>query len=36
MSARPHVLVVEDNKTLRRLLAYRLGKVFDVSVAANG
>jgi len=36
MSARPHVLVVEDNKTLRRLLAYRLGKVFDVSVAENG
>ena len=36
MSARPHVLVVEDNKTLRRLLEYRLGKVYDVAVAENG
>ena len=36
MSARPHVLIVEDNKTLRRLLEYRLGKVYDVSVAENG
>lgn len=36
MSARPHVLVAEDNKTLRRLLEYRLGKVYDVTVAENG
>ena len=36
MSARPHILVVEDNKTLRRLLEYRLGKVYDVAVAENG
>jgi DNA-binding response OmpR family regulator len=36
MNARPHVLVVEDNKTLRRLLEYRLGKVFDVRVAEHG
>ncbi|WP_412063528.1 PP2C family protein-serine/threonine phosphatase [Rubrivirga sp. IMCC45206] len=36
MSTRPHVLVVEDNKTLRRLLEYRLGKVYDVTVAENG
>ena len=36
MSAKPHVLVVEDNKTLRRLLEYRLGKVYDVAVAENG
>ena len=36
MNAQPHVLVVEDNKTLRRLLEYRLGKVFDVAVAENG
>ncbi|WP_420454895.1 PP2C family protein-serine/threonine phosphatase [Rubrivirga sp.] len=36
MSARPHVLVVEDNQTLRRLLEYRLGKVYDVAVAENG
>ena len=36
MSARPHILVVEDNKTLRRLLEYRLGKVYDVVVAENG
>ena len=36
MSARPYVLVVEDNKTLRRLLEYRLGKVYDVAVAENG
>ncbi|MGB3544219.1 PP2C family protein-serine/threonine phosphatase [Rubrivirga sp.] len=36
MSTRPHVLIVEDNKTLRRLLEYRLGKVYDVAVAENG
>ena len=36
MSARAYVLVVEDNKTLRRLLEYRLGKVYDVAVAENG
>ena len=36
MSERPHVLVVEDNKTLRRLLEYRLGKVYDVAVAEDG
>ena len=36
MTARPNVLVVEDNKTLRRLLEYRLGKVFDVRVAEHG
>ena len=36
MSARPHILVVEDNKTLRRLLEYRLSKVYDVSSAENG
>ncbi len=36
MSQRPHILVVEDNKTLRRLLEYRLSKVYDVAVAENG
>ena len=36
MKARPNVLIVEDNKTLRRLLEYRLGKVFDVRVAEHG
>ena len=32
----PSILVVEDNKTLRRLLEYRLAKRFDVRVAENG
>ena len=32
----PNILIVEDNKTLRRLLEYRLGKRFDVRVAENG
>ena len=32
----PSILVVEDNKTLRRLLEYRLSKRFDVRVAENG
>ncbi len=32
----PNILVVEDNKTLRRLLEYRLAKRFDVRVAENG
>ena len=36
MSARPAVLVVEDNATLRRLLEYRLGKRFDVRSAMHG
>ncbi len=36
MSARPYILIVEDNKTLRRLLEYRLGKVYDVAVAEDG
>ena len=36
MNRRPYILVVEDNKTLRRLLEYRLGKVYDVVVAENG
>ncbi len=32
----PNILIVEDNKTLRRLLEYRLGKRFEVRVAENG
>ena len=32
----PNILIVEDNKTLRRLLEYRLGKRFDVRTAENG
>lgn len=36
MTGRPHVLIVEDNKTLRRLLEYRLGKVYDVRSAEHG
>lgn len=36
MKDRPNVLIVEDNKTLRRLLEYRLGKVYDVRVADHG
>ena len=32
----PNILIVEDNKTLRRLLEYRLAKRFDVRVAENG
>lgn len=36
MSARPAVLVVEDNATLRRLLEYRLGKRFNVRSAMHG
>ena len=31
-----HVLVVEDNRTLRRLLEYRLGKHFEVRAAEHG
>lgn len=34
--ARPNILVAEDNKTLRRLLEYRLSKHFDVRVAEHG
>ncbi len=34
--ARPSILVAEDNKTLRRLLEYRLSKHFDVRVAEHG
>jgi len=30
------ILVVEDENTLRRLLEYRLGKLYDVCTAANG
>ena len=30
------ILVVEDEHTLRRLLEYRLGKLYDVRTAANG
>ena len=36
MTSKPSVLIAEDNKTLRRLLEYRLGKTFDVRVAENG
>ncbi len=36
MNRRPYILIVEDNKTLRRLLEYRLGKVYDVGVSENG
>ncbi len=36
MTSRPNVLIVEDNKTLRRLLEYRLGKVYDVRTAEHG
>ena len=36
MTARPAVLVVEDNATLRRLLEYRLGKRFEVRSAMHG
>ena len=36
MTTRPYILVVEDNKTLRRLLEYRLGKVFEVQTADHG
>ncbi len=36
MKSRPSVLIVEDNKTLRRLLEYRLGKVYDVRTAEHG
>ena len=32
----PNILVVEDNKTLRRLLEYRLSKRFEVRTAENG
>lgn len=32
----PSILVVEDNKTLRRLLEYRLSKRFHVRTAENG
>jgi sigma-B regulation protein RsbU (phosphoserine phosphatase) len=34
--SKPYVLVVEDNKTLRRLLENRLGRQFEVRVAENG
>lgn len=34
--SKPYVLVVEDNKTLRRLLENRLGRTFNVRVAENG
>ncbi len=34
--SKPYVLVVEDNKTLRRLLENRLGRQFTVRVAENG
>ncbi len=30
------ILIVEDEQTLRRLLAYRLGKQYDVRTASNG
>ncbi|MCH8276678.1 MAG: response regulator, partial [Bacteroidetes bacterium] len=30
------ILVVEDEHTLRRLLEYRLGKLYTVRTAANG
>ncbi len=32
----PSILIVEDNKTLRRLLEYRLSKLYDVRAAADG
>lgn len=34
--AKPDILVVEDNKTLRRLLEHRLGAHFDVRLAEHG
>ncbi len=34
--SRHSLLIVEDNQTLRRLLEYRLGKVYDVRSAQNG
>lgn len=34
--ARHSVLIVEDNHTLRRLLEYRLGKLYDVRAAQDG
>ncbi len=34
--SRHSILIVEDEITLRRLLVYRLGKLFDVRVATNG
>lgn len=36
MMPTPDILVVEDNKTLRRLLEYRLGKHYSVRVAQDG
>ena len=36
MDNRPSILVVEDEHTLRRLLEYRLGKVYNVMTAGNG
>ena len=36
MTQPANILVVEDNKTLRRLLEYRLGKHFTVRVAQDG
>ena len=36
MTRAPDILVAEDNKTLRRLLEYRLGKHFTVRVAQDG
>ena len=34
--AKHSILVVEDEHTLRRLLEYRLGKLYQVRTAANG
>ncbi|MEM1042811.1 MAG: SpoIIE family protein phosphatase [Bacteroidota bacterium] len=34
--SRHSLLIVEDNQTLRRLLEYRLGKVYEVRSAQNG
>lgn len=34
--SRYSVLIVEDDQSLRRLLGYRLGRVYDVRTAANG
>ena len=32
----PSIIIVEDNQTLRRLLEYRVGKLYDVRTAEDG
>jgi phosphoserine phosphatase RsbU/P len=34
--SRASIVIAEDNQTLRRLLEYRLGKLYDVRAAAHG